>query len=116
MINICVLTYIALSTGKPIYMGDKLEKFIIQLGVSIRHLHDPHRLNESRMSKELGRRRFEYSAQGLFSLLKNVKDSENFKVFKKRLNAYLCNECYDLETVTTMDLYLRKPDGLEEHY
>ena len=52
--KICVLTYIALNTGKPAYLRNKLEKFSIELGVTIRHSHDPHRLNEPRVNKEIG--------------------------------------------------------------
>ena len=51
--KICVLTYIALNTRKPIYLRDKLEEFSTELGVSVRHLHDPHRLNAPRMNKEI---------------------------------------------------------------
>ena len=85
MFKICVSTYIALNTGKPAYLRNKL-KFTTELGVSIRHSHDPHRLNEPRMAKEIGTRSFKYSAPKLFnSLPRSVKDSGNPKVFKKKL-------------------------------
>ena len=72
--KICVLTYIALNTGKPNYLRNKLSKFTTELGVSIRHSHDPHRLNEP-MNKEIGTRSFKYSAPRLFnSLPRSVKD------------------------------------------
>ena len=54
MFKICVLTYIALNTGKSAYLRNKLSKITTELGVSIRHSHDPHRLNEPRMNKEIG--------------------------------------------------------------
>ena len=95
--KICVLTYTALNTGKPAYLRNKLSKFTTELGVSIRYSHDPHRLNEPRMNKEIGTRIFKYSAPRLFnSLPRSVKDSGNLKVFKKRLKTFLFNECYDL--------------------
>ena len=43
--KICLLTSIALSTGTPVYLRDKLEKFSTELRFSIRHSHDPIRLN-----------------------------------------------------------------------
>ena len=42
--KICVLTYTALSTGKPAYLRNEQSKFTTELGVSIRYSHDPHRL------------------------------------------------------------------------
>ena len=69
--KICVLTYIALNTGKPAYLMNKLNKFSTELGMSIRHSHDPHRL----MNQEIGTRSFKYSAPRLFnSLPRSVKD------------------------------------------
>ena len=104
--KICVLTYIALSTGKPAYLRNKLSKFTTELGVSIRHSHDPHRLNEPRMNKEIGTRSFKYSAPRLFnSLPRSMKDSGNLKVFKKKLKTFLFNECYNLDTKTITDRY-----------
>ena len=95
--KICVLTYVAVGTGKPAYLRNKLSKFTIELGVSIRYSHDPHRLNEPRMKKEIGTRSFKFSAPRLFnSLPRSVKDSGNLKVFKKRLKTFLFNECYNL--------------------
>ena len=102
----CVLTYTALSTGKPAYLRNKLSKFTTELGVSIRNSHDPHRLNEPRMNKEIGTRSFKYSAPRLFnSLPRSVKDSGNLKVFKKRLKTFLFSECYDLDMKTITDRY-----------
>ena len=104
--KICVLTYIALNTGKPAYLRNKLNKFTTELGVSIRHSHDPHRLNEPRMNKEIGTRSFKYSAPKLFnSLPRSVKDSGDLKVFKKKLKTFLFNECYDFDTKTITDRY-----------
>ena len=104
--KICVLTYIALNTDKPAYLRNKLNKFSTELGVSIRHSHDPHRLNEPRMNKEIGTRSFKYSAPRLFNNLpRSVKDSENLKIFKRKLKTYLFNECYDLDTKTITDSY-----------
>ena len=104
--KICILTYIALSTGKPAYLWNKLSKFTTELGVSVRHSHDPHRLNEPRMNKEIGTRNFKYSAPRLFnSLPRSVKDSGNLEVFKKKLKTFLFNECYDLDTKTITDRY-----------
>ena len=74
--------------------------------MSIRYSHDPHRLNEPRMNKEIGTRSFKYSAPRLFnSLPRSVKDSGNLKVFKKSLKTFLFNECYDLDTKTITDRY-----------
>ena len=53
MFKLCVLTNVALNTGKNIYLKDKLDKFSAKLGMSIRHSHDPHRLNDTRMNKEI---------------------------------------------------------------
>ena len=104
--KICVLTYTALNTGKPAYLRNKLSKFTAELGVSIRYSHDPHRLNEPRMNKEIGTRSFKYSAPRLFnSLPRSVKDSGNLNVFKKRLKTFLFSECYDLETKKITDRY-----------
>ena len=104
--KIYVLTYIALNTGKPAYLRNKLNRFTSELGVSIRHLHDPHRLNEPRMNKEIGTRSFKYSAPRLFNRLsRSVKDSGNLKVFKKKLETFLFNGCYDLDTKTITDRY-----------
>ena len=81
MFKICVLAYIALNTGKPAYLRNKLNKFRTELEVSIRHSHDPHRLNEQRMNEEIGKRSFEYSAPRLFNNLpRSVKDSENLSL------------------------------------
>ena len=73
MFKICVLIYIALSTGKPAYLRNKLSKLTTEFGVSIRHSHDPHRLNEPRMNKEIGTRSFKYSKPRLF---KSAKERE----------------------------------------
>ena len=81
MFNIFVLTYIALNTGKPVYLRDKLKKFSTEVGVSVRHSHDPHKLNEPRMNKEIGTRGFEYGAPRLFnSLPLSIKDPENLSL------------------------------------
>ena len=104
--KICVLTYIALNTGKPAYLRNKLNKFSTELRVSIRHAHDPHRLNEPRMNEEIGKRSFKYSAPKLLnSLPRSVKDSGNLKGFKKKLKTFLFNECYDFDTGTITDRY-----------
>ena len=106
VLEICVLTYSALNTGKPAYLRNKLSKFTTELGVPIRYSHDPHRLNEPRMNKEIGTRSFKYSAPRLFnSLPRSVKDSGNLKVFKKRLKTFLFSECYDLDMKTITDRY-----------
>ena len=129
--KICVLTYIALNTGKPVqsyagvthsgillpyapirhFIGNWQPKisYLIPIKrrhfgaygslreqytgmcdpgirVSLRHSHDPHRLNEPRMNKEIRARSFRYRALRLFnSFPRSVKDSENLKAFKKRL-------------------------------
>ena len=58
--------------------GGKTEKFGIQSGVSIRHLHDPHRLNEPRVNNETGVRSYKYSALRLYTnLRKSTKESDN---------------------------------------
>ena len=121
MFKICVLTYIALNTGKPAYLRNKLTKFRTKLEVSIRQTHDPHRLNEPRMNKEIGTRSFKYIAPRLFnSLPRSVKDSGNLKAFKKKLKTFLFNECY-FDTKTITDRYCiwvkkkNKQNGLEEH-
>ena len=104
--KICVLTNIVLNTGKPAYLRNKLNKFRTELEVSIRHSHDPHRLNEPRMNKEIGTRSFKYSAPRLFNgLPRSVKDSGNLKAFKKKLKTFLFNECYDFDTKTIIDTY-----------
>ena len=106
MFKIRVLTYIALNTGKPAYLRNKLNKFTTEFGVSIRHSHDPHRLIEPRMNKEIGARSFKYSAPRLFnSLPRSEKDSGNLKAFKKKLKTFLFNECYDFDTKTITDRY-----------
>ena len=101
------LTYIALNTGNPVYLRDKLDKFSTELRVSIRHSHDPHRLNEPIMNMEVRTRlSFKYSAPKLFNTLpRSVKDSGNLKFFKKKLKPYLFGECYDLDTKTVTDTY-----------
>ena len=76
--KICVLTYIALNTCKPAYLRNKLNKFTTELGVSIRHSHDPHILNEPRMNKEIGTRSFKYSAPRLFNSLPGLWKSQSF--------------------------------------
>ena len=102
--KIYVLTYTALNTGKPAYLRNKLSKFTTELGVSIRYSHDPHRLDEPRMNKEIGTRSFKYSAPRLFnSLPRSMKDSGNLKVFKKRLKTFLFSECYDLDAKMITD-------------
>ena len=104
LFKICILTYIALNTGKPAYLRNKLNKFSTKLEVSIKHSHDPHRLNEPRMNKQIGTRSFKYSAPRLFnSLPRRVKDSGNLKTFKKKLKTFLFNECYDYDTKTITD-------------
>ena len=104
--KICVLTYTALNTGKPECLRNKLNKFSTELGVSIRHSHDPHRLNEPRMNKETGARSFKYSAPRLFnSLPKSVKDSGKLKAFKNKLETFLFSECYDSDTKTITGRY-----------
>ena len=88
--KICVLTYIALNTGKPVYLRNKLNRFTSELGVSIRQ-------NEPRMNKEIGTRNFKYSALKLSnSLPRSVKDwkSQSFqkkKKKKKKKLSYLMN-------------------------
>ena len=104
--GICVLTYIALNSGKPVYLRDKLDKCTTELGVSIRHSHDPIDSVNQEWTKEILTRSFKYNAPKLFNNLpKSVKDSENLQVFKKRLKTYLCNECYDLDAKTVTATY-----------
>ena len=57
-----------------------------------------YRLNEPRCIYENGFRAFEKSVLRLYNKLPdNVNNSENDKIFKKRLNTYLFREYYDLE-------------------
>ena len=51
-----VLTYIALSIGKPICLRETLEKCSIQLGISVRRSYDQYRLNETNINKDIGTR------------------------------------------------------------
>ena len=102
MFQICVLTYIALNTGKPVDLRNKPDKLSSELGASIRHSHDSYRLNEPGINKEIGTRSFKYSAPKLFnSLPRSTKNSE------KRIKniRYLFSECYDLDTKTVTDTY-----------
>ena len=64
------------------------------------------------MNKEIGTRLLRL----LNSLPRSAKDSENLKVFKKRLKTYLFSECYDRDNYRHTCLTTKhKWDGLEQH-
>ena len=63
-------------------MRGKIEKLSIKSGDSVRHSHDPHRLDELRINKETRMNTFRYSAMRLFdNLPRCIKDSDNVSVF-----------------------------------
>ena len=104
--KICVMTYLALSTDRPRYLKDYLIPFSIGTDVNLRHSTDRHRLFEPRANLVLGTRAFENSAPRLYNKLpKDIKDSYNIEVFKKKLKTYLFRQCYDLEEEVIREPY-----------
>ena len=104
--KICVMTYLALSTDRPRYLKDYLIPFSIGTDVNLRHSTDRHRLSEPRANLVLGTRAFENSAPRLYNKLpKDIKDSYNIEVFKKKLKTYLFRQCYDLEEEVIREPY-----------
>ena len=68
---------------------------------------DVHRLEEASATRNIGTRAFAHSAPRLFnSLPRNVKESENIVIFKKRLKTYLFNDCYDLSEKVITEQYV----------
>ena len=93
--KMCVLTYQALGSGKPLYMRNMLKNFRPDTMVSLRHSDDPYRLEEPRSRTSIGTRAFERSAPRVFNRLPlDVKQSPNCQVFKKRLKTYIFADCY----------------------
>ena len=101
--KICVLTYIALTSGKPTYLADKLHRFETA-GVLVRHSYDILRLAEPRANKHIGTRSFAHSAPRLFnSLPQELKKLNNLSKFKTKLKTYLFKKCYDSQGSTLSD-------------
>ena len=95
MFKICVLTYQALASEKPLYMRNMLKSFQPATVVNLRHSDDPFRLDEPRSMTSMGTRAFERSAPRLFNKLPlEVKQSPNVKIFKKRLKTHIFADCY----------------------
>ena len=93
--KICVLTYIALTSGKPAYLADKLHRFETA-GVLVRHSHETLRLAEPRANKHIGTRSFAHSAPRLFNNLpQKLKKINDLGKFKRSLKTHLFERCYD---------------------
>ena len=104
--KICVLTYLAINTGKPKYLRDYLIPFNIGTSMEIRHSVDRHRLSEPRVNLELGKRAFINSAPRLYNILpQDIKDSCNINIFKKKLKTHIFGKCFDLDDEVIRDDY-----------
>ena len=93
--KMCVLTYQALRSGKPGYVRNMLKSFRPNTDVSLRHNDDPYRLEEPRSRSNVGTRAFERSAPRVFNKLpREIKESPNCDIFKKKLKTYIFSDCY----------------------
>ena len=106
--KICVLAYLARNVEEPRYLWKKLHRFDLpENAAQTRHALDVHRLDEPSATRNIGTRAFAHSAPRLFnSLPRNVKESENIVIFKKRLKTYLFNDCYDLSEKVITEQYV----------
>ena len=101
--KICVLTFIALRSGKPTYLRNKLHTFEVP-GVLVRHSYETLRLDEPRANKNIGTRAFAHCAPRVFnSLPEELKQINNLNNFKRKLKTYLFEQCYDLQQKTIND-------------
>ena len=104
--KVCVLTFQAMMTGKPEYIRKLLTPFNINTSIVVRHASEEHRLFEPRSETDIGFRAFKMSAPRLYNKLpKDVKDSPNITLFKKRLKTFLFTDCYDLDSSTITEPY-----------
>ena len=95
--KIGVLTYVALTSGKPTYLCDKLHRFETP-GVLVRHSYETLRLSEPRASRHVGTRAFAHCAPRLFnSLPEELRQLNNLNKFKRKLKTYLFEQCYDVQ-------------------
>ena len=93
--KICVLTYQAFGSGKPMYMRNMLKNFRPDTAVGLRHSDDPYRLEEPRSRTNIGTRAFERSAPRFFNKLPlAVKESPNCDIFKRKLKTHIFADCY----------------------
>ena len=70
--------------------------------VSLRSCDDPFKLFEPRCNLQMGFRAFKTSAPRLYNWLpKEIKESNNVDIFKKKLKTYLFNDCYSQDMEMT---------------
>ena len=104
--KICVLTFNAISTGKPKYFKKMLENPNVRSDVRIGHVRDHHRLYEPRYNKNIGKRSFKNCAPRLYNRLPSeIKDAKSTVVFRKKLKTYLFEKCYNLDDNTITEQY-----------
>ena len=82
--------------GIPDYMRKMLSDHQPETVISLRSSDDPLMLFEPRCSLQLGFRAFKTSAPRLFNKLpREIKESTNVNIFKKKLKTYLFSDCYN---------------------
>ena len=83
--KICTLTHIALSTQKPAYLFQKINRTRTRLFVP-------------RINTNYGKRSFHYSAPSLYNSLPNeLKQVTDIQRFKKKLKTHLFTRAYDCQ-------------------
>ena len=103
--KICVMVYQVIKNGKPDYLRKLLRDYHPGTTVSLRRNDDPFMLDEPRCNLQMGFRAFKTSAPRLYNRLpREIKESNNVDIFRKRLKTYLFNDCYT-EEMTINELY-----------
>ncbi len=70
--KICVMTYVAMKTGKPEYLRKLLQLFELQTDIVLRHASHSNRLLEPRCNTDIGCRAFKNCAARLYNKIKNI--------------------------------------------
>ena len=103
--KICVMVYQAIKNGKPDYIRKSLIDYQTRTTVSLRRSDDPYLLDEPRCNLQMGFRAFKTSAPRLYNRLpREIKESNNVDIFKKKLKTYLFRDCYT-EEMTINEFY-----------
>ena len=104
--KICLLTHIAIVTGKPRYISDILISRQTVTSANTRAVTDGRKLVEPRCSTNIGFRAFRSAAPRLYNKLpNNIRMIDNLQSFKKKLETYLFNDAYDMDDSTIKIMY-----------
>ena len=96
--KICLLTHVAIVTGKPKYISDILIRKQTATSANTRSVTDGRKLVEPRCCTNIGFRAFRSAAPRMYNKLpNNIIMIDNIPTFKKKLKTHLFSDAYDME-------------------